>query len=343
MSASIDEQQRGQPQKVGLVEVGEVHPALRPLVAGGVLRQSRLGKEQSVVTHPEDLVGDRKKSACDDDQRPASPPARGDQHHDQGQPADEGEFGADEDGQACQEGEPRIEEPADRVALRWVLVGSQCLRPADHRPPQQAEIGQHQTVFEARRGEVACRRNGHVDQHACRQQQRPTAQQARRVQPSGAEHQEDDACDAEHQRQPQRHVFELRWPADQAAEIVQIGPQSGRVRLDALTLVEDGAVARQQVSHGAQYDQAVVGDPAPLPRPAAEQRGGDEHAQPQADSRGDVVGKRGPALSPREQRHRWFRSTRPPEAEVPGPSTRCPPVRLPARRRRRRHSAGSRS
>ena len=67
-------------------------------------------------------------------------------------------------------------------------------------------------------------------------------------------------------------------PPMTAAEIVQIGPQRRRVRLDPLALVEHRTVAGQQVSYRAQHDEPVVGDPATLPRSPAEQGGGHHHA-----------------------------------------------------------------
>ncbi len=161
---------------------------------------------------------------------------------------------------------------------------AQRLRPADHHPPQQTEIRQHQTVFETGGGEVTGRRHRDVDQRTGGQHQRPPALQARRVQPGGPQHREHHAEHAERQREEQRHVLHPHRAADPRAEIDQIGPYGRGVRLDALAGVEHRTVARQQVSDRAQDDEAVVGDPAPLPCSPAEQRRDDDHAHPQADA-----------------------------------------------------------
>ena len=102
---------------------------------------------------------------------------------------------------------------------RHCPTGRRCaqrLRPADHHPPQQTEICQHQTVFETRGGEVAGRRHRDVDQCTGGQHQRPPSLQARRVQSRGPQHGEHDTEDAERERQDQRHVLHPHRTADPA-------------------------------------------------------------------------------------------------------------------------------
>jgi hypothetical protein len=168
------------------------------------------------------------------------------------------------------------------------------LRPAHHHPPQQAEIGQHQTVFETGRREVTGRRQRGVYEHTSREQQRPPPAQAGRIEPGRTQHREHQTRDAEHEGQGQRHILQPHRTGEPAAERDEIRPHRGGVGFHPFTLVEHGTVARQQVSHGAQHDQAVVGNPTALPAAPPEKRGDDQHAHPEADPHCDVVRKGGP-------------------------------------------------
>ena len=169
------------------------------------------------------------------------------------------------------------------------------LRPADHHPPEQPEVGHHQAAFQAGRGEVARRRHRDVDQRAGRQHDRAPAHQAGSEQPTGAQHQHRQTDQAQSERQRQGHILQLQRPGHSAGEIHQIRPHHRGVGLDPLALVEHRAVARQQVSHSTQHDQPVVGDPAPLPGTPAEQHRDHGHARPEAGPNRDVVRERRPA------------------------------------------------
>ena len=304
---------------------------MRPLLSGRVLGERGPRNQQPVVAHPEDLIADGQQPACHHDQNASPPAGCGDQHHHQRQTADQRQFRAHQHGQTGDERQRRGEAAACRLNL---------LRPAHHHPPQQAEIGQHQTVFEPGGGEVAGRWQRDVDERTGRQQQRASAEQARRIQPRRTQHHEDHTQHRQHQRQRQRHVLQPHRAADDAAHVHQVGPQRRGVGLHALARVEHRAVAGQQVSHRAQHDQPVVGDPAPLPRTPAEQRSGDQHTDPEADPSAQFE----PAPAIRRRRpHRLFRSMPTQGTAARGRAARSPPARRPSRCRRPPRSAGSRS
>ena len=163
------------------------------------------------------------------------------------------------------------------------------LRPADHHPPEQPEVGHHQAAFQAGRGEVARRRHCDIDQRAGGQHDRAAAQQAGCEQPAGAQHQQRQTQQAQTESQDQGHILQPHRPGQPTADVHQIRPHHRGVGLDPLALVEHRAVAGQQVTDGAQDDQPVVGDPAPLPGAPTEQHRDHGHTGPQTDPDRDVV------------------------------------------------------
>ena len=270
-----------------------------PFRPAGVLGQRGAGHQQSVIAHPEDLVADRQQTTDHDDEQPPPPVGRRDEHHHQSQSADQRQLGAHQHAEPGHERQRAVEPPRGAPSrCRSTRPAAGSLRPAHHHPPQQPQVGEHQTVLQSGGGKVPRRGHGDVDQGAGRQQDRGPPLQPRRIQPGGAEHDHHHAGNAEHQRQRQRHVLQPRRTGHPAAQPHQVRPHGGGVGLHPLAGVEHRTVAGQHVPRGAQDDQTVVGDPAALPGAHTEQHRRHGHAHPQAGPRPDVVREGGPALAP---------------------------------------------
>ena len=251
-----------------------------PFGPARVLRDGRVGHEQCVVAHAEDLIAHRQHRGTHHHADAHLPRQRRQEDQYQGDSADHGEFRSDE---RC-ETRPEREEQRRRcssvarssVSTRalWGVAPGPSSGPGDQQTPEHRDPEDAQAVLQPTRGEVTRGRDRDVDDRTEWQQQRDPASSgtgdAWCQQSCRAVHRDRDRRHREHQRDPEGDVLELAV-GDPCPEPQQVGPRRRRVRLDTLARIEHRAVAREEVSQGAQHDQTVVGDPPTLPRPDREE------------------------------------------------------------------------
>ena len=132
--------------------------------------------------------------------------------------------------------------------------------PTDQEEPEHGQPKNGQAPLQARGGEIPGRGNGQVDEHAERQEDAaPGAIHQPRGQGSQAH-----GKAGEGETQPQRHGFQLST-RELRKQVNGVLPQHGGVGLHPLPRVEDRPITRLQIADGAQDDQPVIADPAPLP------------------------------------------------------------------------------
>ena len=269
-----DSQDDGKDKRVGAEEVAEVDEALMPLGAARVLRDSRVGHEQCVVAHPEDLVAHRQHRSAHHHTDAHLPCQRRQEDQHQCDPADHGEFRSDQRREPRPEREEQrrrgssVTRGSSRTRVLWGVALGPSPGPRDQQTPEHRDPEDAQAVFQTTRGEVTRGRDRDVDDRTQWQQQRDPGcsgtADARSEQSCRAVHRDRDRRHREHQRDPERDVLELAV-GDPGPEPQQVGPRRRGVCLDTLAGIEHRAVAREEVSQGAQHDQTVVGDPPTLP------------------------------------------------------------------------------
>jgi hypothetical protein len=116
-----------------MVEVGQIDETLCPFRSRGILRQRGAGKQQAVVAHSEDLIGDGNEAAGYNDQQSPMPAARRNQRHDQCDAADQRQFRAHQHAESSNESQCPIEQSAHCVLRRWRRLQRGGGRSADRR------------------------------------------------------------------------------------------------------------------------------------------------------------------------------------------------------------------
>ena len=282
---SRDEQHQRHPQQVGPVEVGQVDEALLPLGPRRVLGDRGAWYQQAVVAHPEHLVG-RRAAGRPRPRSAAAAASRARRRASSPTPARRSAPARAGPGRSAPRRTPTTPSKTRLVAFaadagvarpRGLTRGA----PATS-TPSSTTAGRDRPApnrFRARRwrsrGQAGCAMytSAPAGSSSARRPRRPGAYS--RPVPSIAN---TTPTTLSVRASASATYSSCTETADPAAQRDEVGPHRGRVGLDPLALVEHGPVARQQVSHGAQHDQAVVGDPAALPGAPAEQPG-DDHAR----------------------------------------------------------------
>ena len=197
--------------------------------------------QQAVVTHAENLIGQRQRHCGGKN----LPPAVGYEQHESHQAAIQGELWAHQPRQPGPEGEPIGFAITPGVAAR--------ARPPQQQPPQHRKVEDAQAPFQAGGKEVAGRWQGHI--HKCAGRKDGSRAHACR-RPRTDNH----CCYRQEEAQINGDAFQICMgnPAHEEDEVL---PQRGGIGLYTLAHIEHGPVSGFEVTHGAQDNEAVIGNP----------------------------------------------------------------------------------
>ena len=255
--------QQGKPQGVGAEKIHRIPPSLRPVGGARFLGQRRVRHERREVAHAEHLVAHRESGGDESEPRPLPPGgptpgrARADPQCGTEPQTEKSEIGSDERPAADDEG--RREGAARRHGT------SACEQP-EH-PAQPAD---HEAGLETGGREIPHGGDGREHGGAQRKPERPVSG----VAPGSVRVAEQTHCESrgtrlsqeephDREQQAEDHGADLERSTQASPGREERHPERARVRLDALSDVEDGSVAREEVPDDPQIDEGIIVHPAP--------------------------------------------------------------------------------